>query len=94
MVSTTPFFKAFGPLLFGKPARRASAKLRRVRSLEDFYDLFGHLFSEKLLEREVKGVNSRERVFSPKVTFWAFVAQVLSPDSPCRGPGEGVNSYY
>jgi hypothetical protein len=94
MVSTTPFFKAFGPLLFGKPARRASAKLRRVRSLEDFYDLFGHLFSEKLLEREKKGVNSRERVFSPKVTFWAFVAQVLSPDSPCRETVRRVEAWW
>jgi hypothetical protein len=85
MASTTPFFKAFGPLLFGRPARHATAMLKSgVHSLTDFYDLFGHLFSEKLLECEEAGPNSRERVFIPQVTFWAFVAQVLSPDSPCR----------
>jgi hypothetical protein len=50
MASTTPFFQAFGPLLFGRPARSAVAKLNgSVHSLADLYDLFGHLFNEKLL---------------------------------------------
>jgi hypothetical protein len=85
MAFTTPFFKACGPLLFSRPARSAVAQFKgSVHSLSDLYDLFGHLFSEKLLECEEAGPNSRERVFSPPVTFWAFVAQVLSPESPCR----------
>ena len=85
MAATTPFFKAFGPLLFGRPTRNAAAKIKAgVQSLGDLYELFGGLFSEKLFALEERGLNSRERVFSPQVTFWAFVAQVLSPDSPCR----------
>ena len=94
MASTTPFFKAFGPLLFGRPLRCAAARLKRAASLEDLYDLFGHLFSEKLLGLEEEGLNSRERVFSPKVTFWAFVGQVLSPGSPCREAVRKVEAWW
>ena len=37
MASTTPFFKAFGPLLFGRPPRRALAEIKR--SVESLHDL-------------------------------------------------------
>lgn len=94
MASTTPFFQAFGPLLFGRPVRHATARLKRAGSLEDLYELFGHLFSDKLLELEESGPNSRERVFSPKVTFWTFVAQVLSPGSPCREAVRLVEAWW
>lgn len=95
MAATTPFFKPFGPLLFGRPATRAAEKLRRrAASLEDLYDLFGHLFSDKLLECEEAGTNSRERLFSPKTTFWAFVSQVLSPGSPCREAVRRVEAWW
>ena len=84
MASSTPFFKAFGPLLFGRAAWGAMKKLARLDSLHELYELFGHLFPESLLASAEEGVNSRERTFTPQVTFWAFVAQVLSPGSPCR----------
>jgi len=29
-------------------------------------------------------VNSRERLFSPQVSFWAFAAQILNPGTACR----------
>ncbi len=32
MPSTTPFFKPFGPLLFGRPARRSLQKIKRVNA--------------------------------------------------------------
>ena len=96
MASTTPFFKPFGPLLFGRPAaRQAAAQLRqRAGSLVDLYELFGHLFSDKLLECEDKGLNSRERFFSPQTTFWAFVSQVLSPGSSCREAVRRVEAWW
>jgi hypothetical protein len=94
MASSTPFFQAFGPLLFGRPARAAARKLQRAGSLEDLYELFGHLFSEKLLGLEDAGANSRERLFSPRITFWAFVAQVLSPGSPCREAVRLVEAWW
>lgn len=84
MSSSTPFFKAFGPLLFGRPARGALRKVGRLNSLQGLYELFGHLIPEARLAASPTGRNSRERVFTPQVTFWAFVAQILSPGSSCR----------
>jgi hypothetical protein len=84
MANKTPFFKAFGPLLFGRPAKRALSKLERLKSLQDLYEIFGHLLPARLLECTEKGVNSRKRVFSPQVTFWAFAAQILTPGTACR----------
>src|SRR5580658_589479 len=94
MSSTTPFFKAFGPLLFGRPARGVMKKLRRLNSVQELYELFGHLFPEHLLAPSDAGTNSRERVFSPQVTFWAFVAQILSPGSSCREIVRRVEAWW
>jgi len=84
MSSSTPFFKAFGPLLFGRAARRGLRKVERVNSLQELYELFGHLIPERFLGASEAGANSRERIFTPQVTFWAFVAQILNPGSSCR----------
>src|ERR1019366_7222612 len=84
MTSTTPFFKPFGSLLFGRRGRSALDSISRLESLEDLYAIFGDLFAERLLERSDKGANSRRRSLPPQVTFWAFVAQALSPKSSCR----------
>lgn len=94
MPNRTPFFKAFGPLLFGRPARRAIEKLQRFDSLQELYELFGHLFPERLLEPSAQGANSRERTFTAQVTFWAFVAQILSPGSSCREMVRRVDAWW
>jgi hypothetical protein len=84
MASKTPFFKAFGPLLFGRPAKKTLSKLGRLDGLQELYEIFGHLVPDRMLECAEKGVNSRDRIFSPQVTFWAFAAQILSPGTACR----------
>lgn len=94
MPNRTPFFKAFGPLLFGRPARRAIEKLQRFDSLQELYELFGHLFPERLLEPSAQGANSRERTFTAQVTFWAFVAQILNPGSSCREMVRRVDAWW
>jgi len=94
MPSSTPFFKAFGPLLFGRPARSAIKKLARLNSIQELYELFGHLFPERLLAAGESGANSRERTFTPQVTFWAFIAQVLSPGSSCREIVRRVEAWW
>ena len=94
MSSSTPFFKAFGPLLFGRPARGTIKKLTRLDSLGELYELFGHLIPERLLASSEAGVNSRERIFTPQVTFWAFVAQILSPGSSCREMVRRVEAWW
>jgi hypothetical protein len=94
MSNATPFFKAFGPLLFGRPGRGAIRKLARLNSLQELYELFGHLIPERLLAASEAGANSRERVFTPQVTFWAFVAQILSPGSSCREVVRRVEAWW
>ena len=84
----TPFFAAFGPLLFGKPRKSALQRLlqsdRPSRSLSQFQEAFGHLIPQALLAPKSSSKNSRERIFPPLVTFWAFLAQVLERGSSCR----------
>lgn len=88
MSPSTPFFAAFGPLLFGKPKKNALHALlqndRPARSLSQFQEAFGHFIPQALLAPNSRGINSRERIFSPLVTFWAFLAQVLERGSSCR----------
>jgi hypothetical protein len=89
----TPFFKDFHKILFGRPPRSASAiNEQRVLlgsfALDRLRDIFGRCIPDNVLridkKAKGKGVNSRETIFSPSVTFWGFVSQVLSPDSSCR----------
>lgn len=94
MSSKTPFFQAFGPLLFGRRARGTLTKLKRLNSLQELYELFGHLLPERLLEPTDKGLNSRERLFSTQVTFWAFAAQILSPGTACREIVRRVEAWW
>jgi len=94
MTSTTPFFKPFGPLLFGRRGRSTLASLTRLESLEDLYAIFGDLFAERLLDLGDKGRNSRRRSLPPVVTFWAFVAQALSPKTSCREVVRRVEAWW
>jgi hypothetical protein len=84
MALKTPFFHAFGPLLFGRAKAKVNQSLHDLHGLDDLYSVFGDLFPEKLLDPMATGANSRQRRLPPLVTFWAFVAQVLSPKTSCR----------
>jgi hypothetical protein len=94
MALKTPFFKAFGPLLFGRGPTSILKSLQDLESLEDLYAIFGHLFEVHLLEPTAKGVNSRTRRLSASVTFWAFVAQALSPRSSCREVARRMEAWW
>lgn len=94
MAAATPFFKEFGPLLFGRRAKKTLKRVQRSNSLEDLYEIFGEFLPDRILWTSEKGVNSRERVFTPRVTFWAFVAQVLSPGTPCREIVRRVQAWW
>ena len=84
MSRNTPFFKEFGPLLFGRRAGKQIEKLKEMSALEDLYGVFGNLLPDNVLDVAPKGVNSRVRALPPEVTFWAFVSQALNPGSGCR----------
>ena len=83
MANKTPFLKAFGPLLFGRAPRKVAEKLGEIRGLEDIYSLFGELIPKAMLEGPESGEGSRDRKLPGRVTFWAFVTQVLSPGMGC-----------
>jgi hypothetical protein len=83
MQHSTPFFQGFSSVLFGRPALSGlQEKLREVaalNTLSDFFATFGFLIPDALLRRRSSGANSRQRRFTLHVTFWAFLAQTLSP---------------
>jgi hypothetical protein len=94
MPAKTPFFQAFGPLLFGRRARKVADKVKALRSLGEIYELFGEMLPKGLLGRHQSGVNSRERILTPEVTFWAFVSQVLDVDSACRDAARKIEAWW
>ena len=73
--------------LFGKfhsPLKDRAQPLRR-RPLH-------HLKS--LLADRLDKVNSRQRYYTPELTFMAFLDQVLNPDAPCREAVRQIRAYY
>ena len=94
MPNITPFFQAFGPLLFGRAPRAQMEKVKRLDSLGELYELFGEFLPDHLLSMSEEGPNSRERFFTPKVTFWAFVSQVLDVGSACRDAVRRVEAWW
>jgi hypothetical protein len=89
MRCSTPFFKEFGSLLFGRPPvsalAQAQAKIRESDSLSLLANVFGSYLPKGLLDRKPGGgANSRQRVFSLEVLFWSFLDQVQTPGGSCR----------
>ena len=52
MPAKTPFFQAFGALLFGRRSRSLVEKVRRIDSLGEFYEVFGEIASGALARQE------------------------------------------
>jgi hypothetical protein len=77
----TPFFPAFRSRL--APRGRRIAQLRQ-QSLLALDQLFSPFLPPALLAQADEGPNSRERIFTLRRTFFAFLYQVLNPDCPCR----------
>jgi hypothetical protein len=88
MPNPTPFFSAFRRVLFGRHrASRIEQLLLRERgaaSLNQYQSAFGKYIPDALLAPTSSGPNSRKRIFSPRIIFWAFLAQVLERGSSCR----------
>jgi len=78
---STPFFPAWRPRL--GPLKAAVQDLSS-RPLPYLRDLFGCWIPEQALQQQKRGLNSRERVFSLQLTFWAFLSQILNPGASCR----------
>ena len=98
MQHSTPFFQGFSSILFGRPALSGlQQKLRDVaalNTLSDFFATFGFLIPDALLRRRSTGMNSRQRRFTLHVTFWAFLAQTLAPETSCRDIVRKVQAWW
>jgi hypothetical protein len=77
----TPFFPAWRARLaaFGQQARVLSSK-----PLPHLEKLFASLLPPGLLAQSEEGTHSRDRIYSLRTTFWAFLWQALNPSAPCR----------
>lgn len=71
------------------------AKLRAYRqsSLSELMAIFGDWIPFERLARKAHKANSRCRDYSLAVTFWAFLGQVLTPDTACREVVRKVQSF-
>lgn len=83
------------PLLgkFHSPLKAAGLALRR-RPLHHLETLCDHRIDPLLLQPNAAGDNSRERIFTPKLTFFAFLDQTLDPDSSCRSAVDQILAHY
>lgn len=71
------------------------AKLRSYRqsSLSELMSVFGAWIPFGRLKPKPEKANSRCRDYSLAVTFWAFLWQVLTPQTPCREVVRKVQSF-
>lgn len=72
---------------------QGKAEAAAASSLSDLVDLFGKHIPDVLLEPSRKRAHSRQRVYSMRSTFWAFLSQVLTPRTSCLEVVRRVQSY-
>ena len=77
----TPFFPSWRAQL---SALRQTRQRLGSKPLPAIQNLFAAWIAPHALSQEDEGPNSRDRVFSIRLTFWSFLAQILTPGSPCR----------
>ena len=78
---TTPYFPVFRPRL--APLGRRTAALRQA-TLAQLQQQLRDFLPPWLFSAAEDGANSRERVFSLRLTFECFVWQMLQPGTSCR----------
>jgi hypothetical protein len=88
MFTTAPLFGKFH-----SPLHTASSGLRR-RPLHHLESLCAQRIDPGLLQPNDAGDNSRQRIFTPQLTFFAFLGQILDPESSCRSALDQILAYY
>jgi len=72
----------FSSLSFLEPSVQSAKKLIQKKRAIPFLNVLSKKDLRKILKEE--NIVYRERIFSPLVTLWAFVSQILSTDHSCR----------
>ena len=94
---TTPLFKCFGPLLFGRApvsaAAEAFAKFSQASSFSHLRKAFDSYIPNKLFSQNAFGGKTRRRIFSLDVIFWSFLHQIQTPDGSCREAVRAVSAF-
>jgi hypothetical protein len=88
MFTTAPLFGKFH-----SPLKNAGLSLRR-QPLHHLESLCAQRIDPLLLQPNETGANSRQRIYTPKLTFLAFLDQILDPDSSCRSAVDQILSHY
>ena len=78
----TPYFPAMRSRLAAL-GRRTTRTVRQITIAQLQFHLRS-LLPVPLLSQEEKGANSRERIFSLRLTFECFLWQMLNPKTSCR----------
>jgi Transposase DDE domain len=89
MFTTAPLFGKFH-----SPLKNTARPLQQPHPLHHLESLCSPWIDPSLLETNPDKVNSRERLYTPKLTFMAFLDQTLHPDSSCRDAVRQVQAYY
>ena len=76
-----------------KPLRSGLGSLRRHNLLE-MEAVCDTWIPAVRLATSREGLNSRERIYTPKLTFLTFLSQIMNPASSCRKAVREVQSYY
>lgn len=88
MFTTAPLFGRFHSPL------GPTVQLLRQRPLHHLESLLADRLNPDLLATNPDKANSRERLYTPKLTFLAFLDQVLHPDNSCREAVRQIMAYY
>ena len=97
---STPFLPGISHLLHGRLPRsqrdqiRLQIKRLRRQSLHRLCEVFGAWLPMDLFKPAPNGTNSRERVFSTSLTFWAYLSQILDPGCACREVVRKVQTWH
>src|SRR5258706_21628 len=88
----TPFFPALRARLAAR-VRQQSQDLRQVH-FPLLVEQLRTLLPVQLLSCEEEGTNSRDRIFSVRLTFECFVWQLLKPATSCREVVRAVQALF
>jgi len=88
----TPYFPCLRSQL--APLGRRTTQIVRQTTLAQFQEHLRDFLPAPLLAAEDDGLNSRERIFSLRLTFECFVWQMLQPGTSCREVVRQVQSLF